>query len=86
MIQCVTTFFAAFIVAFSQEWRLTLVMLAYTPLIVVVTMILAKVMHTCIIMYATAEKYYGAIFEYCVKVYMPSLALLGIYTVQPFVY
>jgi ABC-type multidrug transport system fused ATPase/permease subunit len=43
LIQLVTTFFAAFIVSFTQEWRLTLIMLAYTPLIVVVTMFLTVV-------------------------------------------
>jgi ATP-binding cassette subfamily B (MDR/TAP) protein 1 len=45
VIQSFTTFAAAFVVSFTQEWRLTLVMLAYTPLIVIVTMILGKV-HT----------------------------------------
>ncbi|CAI8010328.1 ATP-dependent translocase ABCB1 [Geodia barretti] len=43
VIQSFTTFAAAFVVSFTQEWRLTLVMLAYTPLIVIVTMILGKV-------------------------------------------
>jgi ABC-type multidrug transport system fused ATPase/permease subunit len=46
VIQSFTTFAAAFVVSFTQEWRLTLVMLAYTPLIVIVTMILGKVLYT----------------------------------------
>ena len=43
VIQCVATFIGGFVVSFTQEWRLTLAMLAYTPLIVIVTMILGKV-------------------------------------------
>ena len=43
VIQFVTTFFAAFVVSFTQEWRLTLVMLAYTPIIIAVTIAFGKV-------------------------------------------
>ena len=60
VIQSFTTFFAAFVVSFTQEWRLTLAMLAYTPIILFVTMILGKVYltnaHTHITKYTIVQK------------------------------
>lgn len=41
-IQWVTTFFAGFIVAFFYEWKLTLLLLAFTPLLAVSGAILSK--------------------------------------------
>lgn len=41
-IQWVTTFFAGFAVAFSQEWRLTLLMVAFTPFLAVSGAIFGK--------------------------------------------
>lgn len=41
-IQWITTFFAGFAVAFSRDWRLTLLLVAFTPLMVVSGAILAK--------------------------------------------
>lgn len=38
-----TTFFAGFAVAFSQDWRLTLLLLAFTPFIAISGAILAKI-------------------------------------------
>ena len=41
-IQWITTFFAGFAVAFSQDWRLTLLLLAFTPFMAVSGAVLAK--------------------------------------------
>jgi ATP-binding cassette subfamily B (MDR/TAP) protein 1 len=43
LIQWVTTFFAGFAIAFSQEWRLTLLLVAVTPFLAVSGAILASV-------------------------------------------
>ena len=73
VIQFVTTFFAAFVVSFTQEWRLTLVMLAYTPLIVVATMLLGKVcMHY---IYFTCERFICIVCTREVKI-MPSSTII----------
>lgn len=42
LIQWLTSFFAGFAVAFSQEWRLTLLLLAFTPFMAISGAILAK--------------------------------------------
>lgn len=43
MIQWMTSFFAGFACAFSQDWRLTLLLLAFTPLMAISGGFLAKI-------------------------------------------
>ena len=43
LVQWIATFFAGFVVAFARDWRLTLFMLAITPIIAIVAGVFSKV-------------------------------------------
>lgn len=60
LIQWVATFFGGFIVGFVEDWRLTLLLLAFTPFLAMGGAIMAKVRSitfVCVRVYSTVHQF-----------------------------